>query len=159
MRAHPQLKHGLSYAPEYRAWQLIRQRCTNAEHRAFPNYGGRGITLHAAWLDDPAAFIGHVGPKPTPAHEIDRIDNARGYEPGNLRWATRKENDRNRRSNRLLEFRGESLPIATWCERLGLRRDTVWKRLADGWTVEKALTTPTRAKAPNGAGRTNRRAA
>lgn len=147
------LQHGLSRTPEYRAWQLARLRCTSPTHPAYASYGGRGITFHAAWLDDPAAFIAHVGPRPSPKHEIDRIDNDRGYEPGNVRWATRKENDRNRRSNRMLTCWGATRTLVEWCERLGLRPDTVSKRLDAGWTVERALTTAARPKAPNGSAR------
>lgn len=145
--------HGLSRTPEYRAWQQIRLRCMDPKHAAYPSYGGRGITLAAEWVDDPAAFVAHVGARPSPKHEIDRVDNERGYEPGNLRWATRSENDRNRRSNRLIEYRGETLPVVTWCERLGLSTTVAYKRLELGWTVERTLETPTRAKAPNGQAR------
>ena len=146
-------KHGLSYTLEYRAWQQMRLRCTNPKHAAYPAYGGRGITVCARWLASPQAFLDDMGPKPSPHHELDRIDNNRGYEPGNCRWATRKTNDRNRRNNRLLDFRGERLALAEWCERLNLPRDTVRKRLESGRSVEAALTTPVRQKAPNGAGR------
>lgn len=142
-------KHGLSYAPEYRAWQQMRLRCLDPEHAAYASYGGRGITVCDRWREDPAAFIADLGPKPSPKHELDRIDNDKGYEPGNCRWVTRKVNDRNRRSNRFVTFRGETLTIAEWCERLGLPGDTVRWRLSR-WTVEEALTTPVRPKAPNG---------
>lgn len=149
-RHRRQLKHGLSYTPEYRAWQLIRLRCTDPKHAAYPDYGGRGIALYEAWVDDPAAFISHIGPRPTPKHEVDRIKNWMGYEPDNVRWATRKVNSRNRRSNRLVLYRGENLPLAEWCERLRLPRDTARKRLEAGWSVSDALETPVRPKAPNG---------
>lgn len=149
-RTRPTLKHGLSYTPEYRAWQLMRLRCMDPKHAAYPDYGGRGITLHAAWIEDPAAFIAHIGPRPTPKHEVDRIKNGEGYEPGNVRWVTRKVNSRNRRSNRMLSYRGEELTLAEWCERLGLRGDTVTWRIESGMTVEEAFETPVREKAPNG---------
>ena len=106
------------------------------------NYGGRGITMHAAWVNDPAAFIAHIGPRPTPRHEVDRIDNNRGYEPGNVRWVTRSENDRNRRSNVFIEFGGERLTLAAWTERTGIPSDTLKDRIRRGWTVERALTEP-----------------
>jgi len=143
-------KHGLSYTPEYRAWQTMRLRCTEPANAAYPNYGGRGISVCDRWLNSPQAFIDDMGPKPSPKHELDRIDNDGNYEPGNCRWATRKVNDRNRRSNLRLEFRGETLTLIDWCERLSLPKDTVSKRLHGGWSVEEALTTPVRAKAPNG---------
>ena len=151
-RAARATKHGLSYTPEYRAWQQMRLRCTDPEHAAWADYGGRGITVCERWLESVEAFVEDMGQKPDLEHELDRIDNNRGYEPGNCRWATRKENDRNRRSNRHLEFRGERKTIAEWCEALGLRRDTVGKRLASGWSVEDALTKSARDKRANGEG-------
>lgn len=143
-------KHGLSYTPEYRAWQQLRLRCTDPKHAAYPNYGGRGITVCAAWLDSPEAFYRDVGPKPSPAHELDRIDNDRGYEPGNCRWVLRKENDRNRRSNRHLVIDGERRTLAEWCERFARPRDTVRKRLEAGWSHDAAVKTPVRPKRPAG---------
>lgn len=152
-RVRPQLSHGLSHTPEYRAWQLMRLRCTDPEHAAYPSYGGRGITMYEAWIEDPAAFIAHVGLRPTPKHEIDREDNERGYEPGNVRWVTRTVNSRNRRNNRNLTYQGETMPLVAWCERLGLNNDrgAITKRLDTGWTVALAFETPVRPKSPNGA--------
>lgn len=159
------LIHGLSYTPEYRAWQTMRLRCTAPSNPAWADYGGRGITVCAGWLASVEAFVRDMGPKPTPRHELDRENNAGGYWCGkcaecvaagrqpNCRWVLRKTNDRNRRSNRLLEYMGEELALAEWCERLGLPRDTVRKRLEGGWSVAAALETPVRPKMPNGAGR------
>lgn len=143
------VKHGLSYTPEYRAWQTMRLRCIDPNNPAYPAYGGRGIVVCERWLNDPQAFVDDMGPKPTPSHEIDRIDNDKGYEPSNCRWVTRKENCRNRRTNRILEFRGERAPLVEWCERLGLSVSAIEKRVAAGWSVETALGTPIRAKAPS----------
>lgn len=143
-------KHGLSLTPEYRAWQQLRLRCTDPKHRAWKDYGGRGITVCARWFESVEVFVADMGPKPTAAHELGRIDNSRGYEPGNCRWSTRSENSRNRRSSRLLAYRGETRALVAWCELLGLPRDTVRKRLEAGWSVAESLETPVRAKAPNG---------
>jgi hypothetical protein len=145
--------HGLSYTPEYRAWQTARLRCTEPTNHAYANYGGRGIRMCARWLEGPAAFVADMGRKPSPKHELDRRDNNGHYEPGNCRWVMRKENDRNRRSNRLIEFNGATRSMAEWCELLGLPRDTVRKRLDAGWSVSLALASRVRQKAPNGAGR------
>ena len=150
-KSHP--KHGLSHTPEYRAWQTARLRCTDPENPAWADYGGRGITMCSRWLNDVRAFVADMGPKPSPAHEIDRIDNDRGYEPGNCRWVLRAVNCRNRRSNRVVEFRGELRSVADWCESLGLPTSAVIKRLDAGWTPAAALTKPVRAKRPNGSGR------
>ncbi len=142
--------HGLSYTPEYRAWQQMRLRCLDPKHKAYPSYGGRGITVCQRWLESPQAFLDDMGPKPSPLHELDREDNNGNYEPGNCRWVTRSVNDRNRRSSRFLEFRGESRTVAEWCELLGLSPSVVGHRLQDGWDPERALSTPVRPKAPNG---------
>lgn len=142
--------HGLSSTPEYRAWQTARLRCTSSTAPAYADYGGRGIRMCQQWLESPERFVADMGPKPTPAHELDREDNSGHYEPNNCRWVLRKINDRNRRNNRRLEFNGETHALAEWCERFGLPRDTVKKRLDAGWTVEEALTIAVRQKAANG---------
>lgn len=147
MKRQQLIHHGLSYTPEYRAWQQMRLRCIDPEHAAYPSYGGRGITVCERWLSSPSTFLADMGPKPSPLHEIDRVDNAKGYSPENCRWATRKQNDRNRRSNRVLEFRGERRCVAEWCDLLGLNTSAVVKRLDAGWPVEKTLSTPIRHKA------------
>lgn len=147
----PKARHGYSYAAEYRAWQTMRLRCTDPTNAAYPNYGGRGIKVCARWLNSVEAFIADMGPKPSPKHELDRYpDNDGHYEPGNCRWATRSENDRNRRSNRLIEHDGETLPLVAWAERTGIRTDVIAKRLDAGWPVTEALSTPVRPRAPNG---------
>ncbi|MBY0239683.1 MAG: hypothetical protein K2X55_10250 [Burkholderiaceae bacterium] len=142
--------HGLSGLPEYRCWQTMRLRCMEPTNPAYENYGGRGIAVCERWLQSPANFIADMGPKPSPAHELDREDNDKGYSPENCRWVTRKVNDRNRRSNRMVEYLGETHALAHWCERFGIRRDTAKKRLDAGWTPEESFTIPARAKAANG---------
>lgn len=94
------LKHGLSNTPEYKCWQQLKARCLNPNHRAYPDYGGRGITVHESWGDDFMAFLEHVGQRPSPKHSLDRIDNDRGYEPGNVRWVTEGRQNTNRRPHR-----------------------------------------------------------
>lgn len=149
--AGPKARHGYSYAPEYRAWQTMRLRCTVPSNPAYADYGGRGIKVCDRWLNSVESFIADMGPKPSPAHELDRYpDNNGNYEPGNCRWATRSDNDRNRRSNRLIAHQGETMTLVAWAERTGISEDVITKRLAAGWSAEKALTTPVRPKAPNG---------
>src|SRR6266508_728705 len=88
--------HGQSNSPEWRAWRNMRQRCKNRRHPKYRDYGGRGITVCDRWASF-ENFLADMGPKPSPAHSIDRIDVNGNYEPGNCRWATPKEQRLNQR--------------------------------------------------------------
>lgn len=136
-------RHGGHGCPEYESWKGMWNRCTKKDDRAYPYYGGRGVRVHFSWRDLDV-FRLDVGPRPGPEYSIDRIDNDGHYEPGNCRWATMKEQSRNRRSNRLLELGGVVLPVTVWSERVGICAGTLFKRLRLGWSVEKVLMSPVR---------------
>jgi hypothetical protein len=127
----------------------MKQRCNDPGHRAFKNYGGRGISIHPAWMDF-ATFrddiLCEIGPCPSPKHELDRIDNDGNYQPGNIRWATASEQCNNKRSNRLLTLNGESHTVIEWSRILNMNVWTLWQRLQMGWSDERALTQPLRKK-------------
>lgn len=89
--------HGMTGAKEYRAWQNMMTRCYNQNRSYYKDYGGRGIRVCKAWQKSFVAFYDHIGPAPTRKHTVDRIRNAEGYKPGNVRWATRKEQRYNQR--------------------------------------------------------------
>lgn len=114
--------------PEYHSWAHMIQRCTNPKNKAWKNYGGRGITVCDAWRKAFAAFFAYVGCKPSPEHSIERIDNDRGYEPGNVKWATRSEQSLNRRAYKHEKKRThcpaghEYSEQNTWVMRNGVRR-------------------------------------
>jgi hypothetical protein len=133
------IKHGLSRHYLYIQWCSIIDRCTNANNPRWSSYGGRGITLHPEWRRDPQKFLDYLGPRPSKNHTIDRIDNDKGYEPGNLRWADRKTQQRNRRTNAIIEFNGVKMCIVEWAERLGLQPKCLSTRIKRGWPLERAL--------------------
>lgn len=91
---------GGSRTPEYQAWGAMKTRCLNPQSSSWPNYGGRGIKVCDRWMHNFPAFLEDVGPKPGPHYSLDRIDVDGDYEPGNVRWATRTEQNRNRRTLR-----------------------------------------------------------
>lgn len=97
-------KHGATSGgkrtPEWYAWRSMKSRCSNSNSPAYANYGGRGISVCSEWQESFEAFLSHVGPRPGPGHEIDRTNNDGNYEPGNVRWVTRKENRNNRRDSK-----------------------------------------------------------
>lgn len=137
--------HQQSTTDIYRIWTLIIQRCENPRNPSYPRYGGRGIQLCSVWRKSFETFAADIGPRPSARHSVDRIDNARGYEPSNCRWATREEQANNSRKNRLVTFNGETKTLSQWESATGISQHTLLTRLTQlGWSVEKALTTPAR---------------
>lgn len=138
--------HGETDTEMHIIWQGIVARCTQSSNTAFPRYGARGIRVAATWLG-PTGYVRfkeYIGPRPSPAHSIDRIDGRGNYEPGNVRWATPKEQARNMRTNRRLCFGGLNLPCSEWAERLGMDWRVFHRRLTRGWSVQRAIITPLR---------------
>jgi hypothetical protein len=138
---HGHLRDGAAFSPEYRAWKAMIERCENPRCKFYRNYGGRGISVHASWRKSFATFLADTGNRPTDKHSLDRIDNDRGYEPGNVRWALRCQQNRNRRGLRLLTFQGRTACAQEWADITGIRVTTIVSRLVRGWSVERALTT------------------
>ena len=112
-------KHGLSKTDSiaYRRWEGIRARVTAKSGANFRDYASKGITMCAEWLADAAAFVEYIGEPPTPEHTVDRIDNSKGYDPGNVRWATPLEQANNKTNNRIVEYRGEEMTLSEMIRR------------------------------------------
>jgi len=128
--------------PEYHPWATMVQRCTNPKDPAYQYYGGRGIQIHPSWRSFDQ-FYADMAPRPSPKHSLDRYPDKNGnYEPGNVRWATMKEQGFNRRSNRRVTFNGIERCVTEWAEEVGIKRGTLYGRLNAGMSAEEALTTP-----------------
>lgn len=111
--------------PERQSWCNMIDRCTNKSHRNWKHYGGRGIQVCAKWRQDFDVFLSDVGPMPRKGYTLERIDVDGDYEPGNVRWATREEQSRNKRTTVWVRITagdaaGQVLPLAVAAERLGL---------------------------------------
>lgn len=143
-------KHGSSSEPIYKVWTAMNQRCHNPKNKRYDQYGGRGIVVCDEWRRDFAAFLAHVGDRPTPSHSIGRIDNDRPYEPGNVRWETGKQQMRNRTVTRYFEVDGKEVSLAELAERSGLPANTLRARLLAGWDHDKAFNTPIGPTGPKG---------
>lgn len=135
--------HGLYYTAEHRAWAGMRTRCRNPKSDSYDRYGGRGITVDSSW-DSFEQFLADMGPRPGAGYSIERIDNDGPYAPGNCRWATVLEQARNKHNNTRLTYHGQTMALSAWAEAKGIRADTIMARIGHGWSIEKALTTPTR---------------
>lgn len=106
--------HGLYGQEYYSTWNNVNDRCYDSSNPAYVNYGGRGIHNH--WKEDVQGFVDYLntvlGPRPS-GHSLDRIDNDKGYEPGNLRWASRRKQSVNRRKKKGSK---SSIPGVRWCQ-------------------------------------------
>lgn len=140
---HGFARRGMKRPREYNCWMHMIGRCTNPNHVRYSVYGAKGITVCKRWRKF-ENFFEDMGKAPSPAHTLDRHPNQKGnYMPGNVRWATKKEQARNTKKNLMLSFNGETLCAAEWAERLGFSTALIYNRIsAYGWSVEKALTTP-----------------
>lgn len=141
-------KHGNSCKAEYFVYHGMLSRCYDQLAVGFANYGGRGITVCAKWRDSLQAFLTDMGPRPTPAHTLDRLNNDGNYEPGNCQWATRYEQARNRRSNVKLTLNGETLILKDWAKRFNVPAKLVRNRINRGCDLMWALTSPPRKGTP-----------
>lgn len=130
-------RHGMRGSPIYAAWRTMRTRCENENCAAYPNYGGRGITVCEEWKDF-SNFYRDMGDRPA-GLSLDRIDNEKGYSRDNCRWADRTTQARNQRNMHMLTLNGEEQPLCVWAERSGLSLSTIWARLKNGWDPTVAV--------------------
>lgn len=134
--------HGQTKRPEFQIWDQMKQRCLNPRHHSYSSYGGRGIRVHEDWICSFAAFLEAVGPRPSPKHSLDRIDNSGHYEPGNVRWITQSQQLRNTRRNRLVTANGKTQTLADWADETGLPYNTIYSRFRLGWSDDRIVNEP-----------------
>lgn len=130
--------------PLHTTWIDMVHRCTSPRAHDYHWYGGRGIRVCDEWRRDFFAFAEYMGPKPTPSHSLDRIDNDGHYEPGNVRWATPEEQAENRRTTVHLTVDGVTRTLREWADLVGITRDTIAKRVRAGWSHDRAVNQPPR---------------
>jgi hypothetical protein len=146
-----------SQHPAYGSWENMKARCYQPSNPRFHRYGGRGIEVCPEWFLHFIVFALDMGPKPSPQHSLERIDNDGNYEPANCRWATVSEQSLNKAGTTEVEHCGIRMAVSEWADFTGLKQGTIHSRIfLLGWPVSRALTTPSRPKAKNGQGRTRR---
>ena len=132
--------------PLYSTISSMMNRCYRDYHKDFPRYGGKGIVMDESWRRNARKCIGDIedaiGPRPSPAHTIDRIDTNGNYEIGNIRWATMREQNNNRNNNRKVTVKGRTLNVVQWARRMGVSRQMIRYRLEAGWSDEDAVLKP-----------------
>ena len=137
------LSHRMSRTPEHNTWCEIRRRCEDPKRNNYHTHGGRGIKVCERWQKF-ENFYADMGARPSPKHSIDRIDNDGNYEPGNCRWATRREQALNTRRNLIVTAFGKTAPLGEFFQNGAGRTSTgykrAWKRINKyGWGAERAL--------------------
>jgi hypothetical protein len=124
----------------YAVWQGMKRRCYLKTTRSYKNYGARGIVVCERWLESFDNFIEDMGFRPSKLYEIDRIDTNGNYELGNCRWATKKQNSRNKRNTVMLTINGDTRPMAEWAEISGESYDNIKNRISNlGWSHGDAV--------------------
>lgn len=141
--------HGMAqrgkWYPVYAVWESMLQRCENPNNKSYKDYGGRGIKVCDEWHDVQVFTDWALANGQEEGLTIDRIDNNGNYEPGNCHWVTRKEQARNRRSNRLITFNDKTQTMAEWAEEINISYHTLKHRINNyHWPIERALTEPVR---------------
>ena len=135
-------KHGYVGNKLYYVHQSMIARCENKNHHAYKDYGGRGISVCKEWHDMGVFAKWALNNGYREGLTIDRMDNDGNYEPSNCRWATRKEQGNNRRTNLSFSYKGKEMNTAEILEMTGMSKGTFHSRLHNGWSIEKIIETP-----------------
>ena len=134
--------HGQTHSRLYGIWSGMKTRCNNENEKIYKRYGALGVTVCEEWNRFEPFYKWAMNNGYTDCLTLDRKDNNKGYSPDNCRWVTMKEQENNRRNNRLLTYNGETKTISQWANDTGIKYTTLYRRITNGWTAESALTTP-----------------
>ena len=137
--------HGMTGLPTFKSWESMKQRCTNPKAPDYARYGGRGITVCERWINSFDSFVADMGMRPK-GTTLDRIDNGKGYSPENCRWATPKEQMRNRRNTVKIMLDGEPQSICDISEKYNIPEKLIRDRVSAGWDIHRILNTPNRKR-------------
>ena len=138
--------HGQTNTKEYQVWTSMKNRCSNPKVQSYKRYGGRGIKVCERWQHSFENFLEDMGIAPIGA-SIDRIDVNGDYKPLNCRWASAKEQARNKTTTVMINYQGQDKPLIEWAEALNMNRDTLFCRVYRyNWPIKKALNTPVRKR-------------
>lgn len=127
---------------ERHAWLDMKARCIDPLHPAYHRYGGRGILVCDEWIENFSAFYAHVGPAPNKMQSLDRIDNSKGYEPGNVRWATKRQQNSNKENTIYITANGCTQSLAYWARELKVPHSKLYWRYKNGWQHERIINEP-----------------
>jgi hypothetical protein len=132
-------QHAMSKHPAYAVWRSMLARCENPRHRAFKNYGARGIGVCASWRDSFAGFWADMGPTYREGMTLERRENELGYSPENCTWATPKAQANNTRTVHRLATPLGVMSALEAANRFGVKYSTLQYRLTHGWELRRAL--------------------
>ena len=140
------MTHKMSGEPEYMVWKKMKGRCYNENDPKYQSYGGRGIRICDEWKNDFVKFYENIGIKPGKEYSIDRVNNDGNYEPGNCRWATPKEQARNRRSSVYFEYNDNKMLLIDISKAVGIKYDVLYQRIFKyNWSPNRAFSTKVRS--------------
>lgn len=143
LSAERKITHGLRHTKEYQVHRSMLNRFYNPKCERYDRYGGRGIMVCESWKNSVAVFVSDIGMRPPGKHSIERINNDGNYEPGNCRWATKKEQSENTSRSVHITYKGETLTLSRWARRLNMNGTALAQRIKK-WGLESAMTRPKR---------------
>lgn len=127
----------------------MKSRCYSPNNPSFEWYGAKGIKVDERWVNSFSTFYADVGPRPSKAHSLDRIDSSKDYGPENCRWADSIQQARNRSNNKPLTINGVTKLECEWIEKFGIKKNVFYKRMYRGWSPERALSEPSQYSPKN----------